>query len=389
MSVPPAHRPLRIAVCVAYFHPIVGGAERQMFQLAERWARWGHQPVVFTRRLPGQAARESLAGIEIRRCIRTLSLGPLFGATFIASLAAQLVAARRRYDVLLAAQLPWEAVATGLVSRRLGKPAVAVPASTGPGGDVDQILKARGATLLRRCVLANQRFLALSEQTLDELRQLGCPETLMARITNGVDLQRFCPTDDGSPQRERTVCFVARLVPAKNPHVLLRAWARLNAGGTYRLLIAGDGPLGAELRSAAEAAGLRNVEFLGPCDDVPAVHRRASVYVLPSPSEGCSNALLEAMASGLCPVVSRVPGNVDLVRHEQTGLLFPHDDDQALAAALDRVLQDAALRRRLAAAARAHVEAHHDLDRIARRFVEEFELLTAAKPPRGDRDDRP
>lgn len=370
-------RPLRIAVCVAYFHPIVGGAERQMFQLAERWARWGHEPVIFTRRLRGQPPRETIAGIEVRRCIRTVSLGPLFGATFIASLAGQLLAARHRYDVVLAAQLPWEAVATGLVCPRLGKPAVAVPASTGPGGDVDQILRARGARLLRRWVLRNHRFLALSQQTRAELDQLGCPIEKVRPITNGVDLHRFCPPADLSPERDRTVCFVARLVPAKNPHMLLRAWGRLNALGEYRLLIAGDGPLSSELRSAAAAAGLKNVEFLGHCEDVPAVHRQASVYVLTSPSEGCSNALLEAMASGLCPVVTAVPGNVDLVRHEETGLLFPHDDAEALAAALRRVLTDAALRRRLAAAARTHVEAHHDLDHIARRFVEEFETLIA------------
>ncbi len=378
----PGRPPLRIAVCLAYFHPVVGGAERQMFQLAERWARWGHEPVVFTRPLPGQPLRETIAGIEIRRCIRTVPLGPLFGATFIASLAGQLLAARRRYDVLLAAQLPWEAVATGLVCARLRKPAIAVPASTGPGGDVDQILNARGARLLRRWVLCNHRFLALSQQTQAELHQLGCPVEQVARITNGVDLNRFRPSADVSSQRDRTVCFVARLVPAKNPHVLLRAWGRLNAAGEYRLLIAGDGPLSDELRSAAAAARLKNVEFLGQCADVPAVHRQASVYVLPSPSEGCSNALLEAMASGLCPVVSCVPGNVDLVRQEETGLLFPHDDDEALAAALRRVLTDAALRRRLAAAARAYVEAHHDLDSIARRFVEEFEALAAAG--RGD-----
>lgn len=378
-----SRRPLRIAVCVAYFHPIVGGAERQMFQLAERWARWGHEPVVFTRRLRGQPARDSMAGIEIRRCIRTVPLGPMFGASFIVSLARRLVAARHRYDVVLAAQLPWEAVAMGLVCPALRKPTVVVPASTGPGGDVDQILRARGASLLRRLVLRNDRFLALSKQTQDELRQLGCAAEQVAPITNGVDLQRFVPAVDASRERDRTVCFVARLVPAKNPHLLLRAWGRLNADGKYRLLLAGDGPLADALRSAAAAAGLKNVEFLGQCADVAAVHRQASVYVLTSPSEGCSNALLEAMASGLCPVVTRVPGNVDLVRHEETGLLFPHDDEEALAACLSRVLEDAALRRQLAAAARAHVEAHHDLDRIARQFVEEFERLLAARtlPP--------
>src|SRR3569623_1705396 len=83
-SAAPAGRPpLRIAICLSHFHPTVGGAERQIFQLAERWAEWGHEPLVITRRLAGQPSRELISGIEIRRAISTVSLGPLFGLSFL------------------------------------------------------------------------------------------------------------------------------------------------------------------------------------------------------------------------------------------------------------------------------------------------------------------
>lgn len=345
-----------------------------MQQLAERWARWGHRPVVLTRRVRGLPRRETVRGVEIRRVISTWPLGPLFGLSFIGSLAAKLVRFRREFDVVLDGQMPWEAVATGLVCPALGKPVVVIPASTGPAGDVRQIMHARGAWCWRWLVLRNQLFLALSAQAHRELRELGCAETAVRPITNGVDLERFV-CDSGAGERAHTVLYLSRMAAAKTPHTLLRAWRRLNKAGRYRLLMAGDGPLTSELKQYAAQQKLLNVDFLGHIDDVPAAHRRASVFVLPSPSEGCSNALLEAMASGLCPVVTRVPGNIDVVRDGHNGLLFDHNDDAQLAAALARVLDDAPLRDRLAASARQQIVEQHDLDEIAARFVTLFREL--------------
>jgi glycosyltransferase involved in cell wall biosynthesis len=374
-----ARRRLRIAICLAHFHPVVGGAERQMFQLAERWAQWDQEPVVFTRTAPGLPRREFVSGIEIRRVIRTWPLGPLFGLSFIGSLAASLLRSASRFDVVLNGQVPWEAVATGLVCPIVGKRSVVIPASTGPSGDVRQIVDAKGSWLLRRLVLNNDLFVALSSQARAELFALGCRPGHVCRMGNGVDIDRFCPATGEDSQRDRTVVFVGRLVDAKNPHVLLRAWQRVNSAGKYRLLIAGDGPLAGELRDRARRQGLAGVEWLGQVDDIPSLHRQASVFVLPSPSEGCSNALLEAMASGLCPVVSRVPGNIDLVRGGVNGLFFNHDNDAELAEALGRALEDSALRRRLAQGARDYVVAHHDLDKIAGELLDACQMLAAKK----------
>lgn len=367
----------RIAICTAHFHPTLGGSERQMFQLAERFADRGHQPLVLTRRMPGLAARETLHGIEIRRAIRTVSLGPMFGASFIASLASLLIRWRHRYDVVLCAQIPWEAVASGLVCTRLAKPSLVIAASTGPRGDVRQLREAKGSRLWRKLVLRNQLFLALSTQARDELEELGCAPARIRRITNGVDLQKFQPCTEPDLKRARTVVCVARLTAAKTPEFLLRAWRQVNASGRFHLLMVGSGDLGESLKAQSQRDGLVNVEFLGDCIDVPAIHRRACIFVLPSPSEGCSNALLEAMASGLCPVVTRVPGNVDLVTHGLNGLLVTHGEDHELAAALLRVLEDENLRRDLGQAARLHVERHHDLQKIASQFLGLFQDLKA------------
>ncbi|HVX61363.1 MAG TPA: glycosyltransferase family 4 protein [Pirellulales bacterium] len=371
---------LRIAVCLSHFHPTVGGAERQLFQLAERWARWGHEPLVITRRLDGQPACEIVSGIEIRRTITTVSAGPLFGLTFLASLTAHLVRYARRYDAVLAGQAPWEAVAAGLAAPLLGKPSIVRLASVGPRGDVAQLRRAKGSGLWRRLALRNGLFLAPSEAACQELAELGCPAERIRRFTNGVDVERFRPPGEqdagAAAERDRTVIFVGRLSEEKNPRAVLRVWKKLNGIGRHRLLMVGGGPQAESLAAYARQESLNNVEFLGQRSDVPDLYRQAAVCVQPSPHEGCSNALLEAMASGVCPVVSRVPGNLELVEHGVNGLTVALDDDEAWATTLARVLEDVSLRQRLSQAARQRVIERHDLDRIARDYLELFaELL--------------
>jgi glycosyltransferase involved in cell wall biosynthesis len=379
-AAPPDQKPLRIAVCLSHFHPAVGGAERQVFQLAERWARWGHEPLVITRRLAGQPGREIVEGIEIRRAVRTLSLGPLFGLSFLASLSGALLRLGRRYDAILAAQAPWEAVAVGLVGPLLRKPSIARLASVGPRGDLAQLRRAKGSWLLRRLALRNSLFLAPSETARQELAEIGCPADRIRSFANGVDLGRFHPPAadvpaDAAARRERTAIFVGRLSEEKNPRAVLRAWKIANREGKYRLLMVGAGPQSDALAAYARQENLKNVEFLGQRDDMPELYRQAAACVQPSPHEGCSNALLEAMASGLAPIATRVPGNVDLVEHDVSGLLVELNDDEAAAAALVRVLEDAALRNRLATAARQRVVERHDLDRVARDYLELFAEL--------------
>jgi L-malate glycosyltransferase len=138
------------------------------------------------------------------------------------------------------------------------------------------------------------------------------------------------------------------------------------------LLIAGDGPVAASLPALVAESRLRNVQLLGPRHDLPRLYHQATVFVLPSLSEGCSNALLEAMASGLCPVVTDIGGNRALVTDHVNGRLVEADNDRDLGAALGEVLSNAALRRQLAAAAREHVVSHHEINTVSDRYLQEL-----------------
>ncbi len=183
-------------------------------------------------------------------------------------------------------------------------------------------------------------------------------------IPNGIDAARFRPEPGwraatrgalGTPPDAPVALFVGRLDEQKNPVGLVRAWTR--AGGAGELWLAGDGPLrGAVEAAAREAPGVR---VLGLRGDVPRLMAAADVFVLASRYEGHPLVLLEALAAGL-PAVATAVGSVPeiLAGEDPPGVLVPEGDEAALAAALRRVLGDAAGRRRLAEAARRAGDRH-------------------------------
>lgn len=151
---------------------------------------------------------------------------------------------------------------------------------------------------------------------------------------------------------------VGRLVALKNHRLLIEQVARLSREfPALQLLLVGDGPMRAGLEAQARASGAP-VRFAGARDDVEALLPALDAFVLPSHTEGLSIALLEACATGLPSVASHVGGNPEIIADGVTGLLFPDDDGDALAAALRRLLADPALRAPMGEAARAWVAAN-------------------------------
>ena len=152
--------------------------------------------------------------------------------------------------------------------------------------------------------------------------------------------------------------FAGRLVDHKNVDSLLDAFARVpRSGPQLRLLVAGDGPLRAQLEARVVELGLSDrVRLLGMRNDVRDLVLAGDFLVLPSLREGLSNVLLEAMAEARAVIASRVGGNVEIVEDGCTGLLYPSDDRAALAAAIHRLAADPLLRERLGCAGRRRAE---------------------------------
>jgi glycosyltransferase involved in cell wall biosynthesis len=184
---------------------------------------------------------------------------------------------------------------------------------------------------------------------------------------------------DGSPPR---VIMVGRLAAPKDPVTLVRALAGVRRA-PFTATIVGDGPDRPAVEAEIRAAGLEGVvELAGERHDVPRLLADADVCVLSSRSEGAPLSVLEAMAAGLPVVASAVGGVPEIVADGDTGLLVPPGDAAALAAALERLLADAALRRRLGAAGRERVRERFDLAELQRAHLELYsrELARAGRP---------
>jgi glycosyltransferase involved in cell wall biosynthesis len=173
-------------------------------------------------------------------------------------------------------------------------------------------------------------------------------------IPNGVDTEKFAPSDSGttpvaadSPLR---LLYVGRFVERKNVPLLLRAMTRVSG---CTLTLVGDGKCAAEWRDLVRTLGLgERVHFAGhvPHDRLGRHYRAADVFVLPSDREGMSNSLLEALASGLAIVSTDTGGASELVG--SSGLVVPTGEVEPLAAALESLVRDPALVQRMKAEAR-------------------------------------
>jgi glycosyltransferase involved in cell wall biosynthesis len=197
---------------------------------------------------------------------------------------------------------------------------------------------------------------------------------------NGVDLEEFQPRSSprDSSHNVLTIGVVCALRPEKDLGTLIKAFARVNRSG-LRLLIVGSGSMLEELRLQAEASGLaRDCTFVPGTGRVAQWLREIDIFVLPSRSEALSNALLEAMACGCCPVASRVGGNLELVRHGENGMLFDAGDVDQLSNILATLVELRVLREQLAARARSTAE-RLSMSSSARRMEEIYtELIEAS-----------
>jgi glycosyltransferase involved in cell wall biosynthesis len=219
--------------------------------------------------------------------------------------------------------------------------------------------------------------------------RMGVPDSAIDVVYNGIELPpgaapRPPRAQLGLPGAATLALFVGRLVDHKNLASLLRAAARLrDLAGSLQIVLVGDGPLRAELQSLGARLGVDGmVRWLGARQDARALIAEADLLVLSSFREGLSNAILEAMAAGRPVVASDVGGNPELVVHGETGLLYPSDDDGALAAALRALAGDPERRRRMGEAGRARARELFSMPAMVGR-MERIYRECAARPAAG------
>lgn len=187
-------------------------------------------------------------------------------------------------------------------------------------------------------------------------------------IPNGVDLEKYsAPARDWSAPR---LLSVGRLVYQKGLDLAMRALADLK-DLSWTWTIAGDGPQMETLQSMAQEFGIADrIHFLGwqKAEQLKEQYCAANIFLFPSRHEGMPNAVLEAMASGLPVVATRIAGNEELVANGETGALVPTGDVESLRESLRPLLVEAKMRERMGRASRQRVEQSFGWERVAEQY---------------------
>lgn len=222
-------------------------------------------------------------------------------------------------------------------------------------------------------------------------RRTGFPESRMTVIHNGVDTGKFFPDaaarvrlrlDLGMAPEDFCIGCVGRLSPIKDYFTLLRAVGELDKTvRNWRLLIVGEGPerAGLEAILGQHPAWGGKVSFLGLSDRIDELLNALDVYVLSSITEGISNSLLEAMATGLPVIATATGGNPEVVEDGQSGVLFPVGDARSLASRLAALYASPEERKSLGSQALDRIRREFSLEAMVRNY-ENLYLSLASQP---------
>jgi len=233
--------------------------------------------------------------------------------------------------------------------------------------------------------LVNQ-LVTVSEEIKDSLvKTVKIPTKKILTIYSGVDIQRFNIKIDKIKKKEEigikgknlVIGTVGRLDPIKDYNTLLYcAKEVLNEFPDLKFLFVGDGPVRRDLEKLATKLGLQEkVIFVGERMDIPELLNIMDIFVLPSLSEGLSNTILEAMASGLPVVATRVGGNPELIVDGETGFLVPPTDYQSLSKVIIQLLKDTSLTKRMGLAGQERVKKQFSLSKMVNSYEKLYKEL--------------
>ena len=272
-------------------------------------------------------------------------------------------------------------VVGGLAARVAGVPRV-VSAIAGMGfvftgsrgGVARRVLKA-----LLRLVLQSGVIVVQNPDDADIVTRLGVDSGRRHLIAGaGVDTRRFAPTPD--PEGEPVVLMASRLLRDKGVGEFVEA-AQFLKGRAKFVLVGGPdlgNPASVEKSEVDEWVRQGVVEWWGHHDEMERIYSSAHVVCLPSYREGLPKVLLEAMASGRPCITTDAPGCRDAVRHEDNGLLVPVGDAEALKAAIERLLDNWELRRKLGSRGRERAVREFSLDSVIGRTLAVYSDLWLA-----------
>jgi glycosyltransferase involved in cell wall biosynthesis len=349
---------------------IFGGCEEAALHLMASLDRVRWEPVLLHHPGPGVA---QLVDGAARLGIRTQAVPRVNQGRPLAGLVRLWRAIRAERPAILHAHLSWPlACKYGVLAAWLARvPAIVATAQL--------YVKLRGTRRPPTALRPLRRIIAVSDEVKTRyLRELRIPARKLVVVRNGIlvspSIRPRSPALRAELVRGRpdyVILTPARLHPQKGHAYLLAAAAEV-PDATF--VLAGDGPLRAELEERARELGVaERCVFLGHRSDVPDLLAASDLLVLPSLFEGLPISVLEAMAAQRPVVATAIGGTDEAVTHELTGVLVPPADPAALAAAIRRLRTDPGLGHRLAVAGRERVEREFSSVATARQVMRVYD----------------
>lgn len=367
--------PIKVAMVIQGYYPLLGGAERQLEALIPFLQSLNVEVHVLTRRYDGLASFDLIDGVPVYR-LPIPGPKPIAALSFV--LSALPIIKKIKPHVIHAHEM-LSPTTTAIVIKQLFDIPIVVKVLR--GGVLGDLAKLKRKPFGRQRIASSKRwvdtFIAISREIDDELEQVGVSREQRAFIPNGVDMERFTPLSHsskkilraelGMPTEGTITLYTGRLSPEKRINNLVSLWPTVRVSHPdAQLLILGEGSEETRLKNMAGDG----VIFLGLVDDVAPYLKVSDLFVLPSTTEGLSNALLEALAAGLPAIATAVGGAPDVIEHKVTGWLVPSENVNELQLAILTLLGDSALCRDLGTKGREKILQSYSLSTIASHLLD-------------------
>lgn len=390
---------MRILFCSRRFFPAISGMSVYAVNLLRQLVAAGHDVTMVSQyrgdvtgtKVYGGGPPPEVPGVTVigRQSLGEEAFAEPGGADFerdVEDMVAVILAEHRKqpFDLLHAQYGYPNGWAVLLAARQLGIPTV-VSIQGGDGHWVGSCCETHRLGMLNVLNHANALLIGCESFAQEVVERLGVARERFTIVPGAVDTSRFHPAPGHVPGEAADpirLFYHGRVDRRKGSLDMMEALALLQAEGLrFAATVSGIGPDYDSTRELAEKLGL-DVRFTGYADydAAPALYREADVFVSPTYAEGFSNTILEAMANGLPSVSCYAVGVVDCLRDGENGLLVQPGDIPALATALRRMIEDAPLRRRLAANALEECRRTYSWEAVGRQIMEVYAAVQGAKP---------
>tara|TARA_Y100000768_G_C23983997_1_gene687628 strand:- start:2810 stop:3898 length:1089 start_codon:yes stop_codon:yes gene_type:complete len=353
------------------FYPKVGGAERQLMGLAKELCLNGLKVDVVTRKIDNSLKLEKVDGYRV---IRLFSRIPKIG--FLIQLILYILRFHSEYRVIHVHTLNSPAILFAIITKIFNIPVLVKVTRSGKNSQLSRYSNSFLGKKIFSILRLNTYFVAITPDVFSELIALGVDRDKVFSISNGVLKQKNISTE----RDEIKIVFLGRLIKRKRVELLIKSFQNIKKPKNCKLLIIGDGPERSYLEKLVIEKNLENnCTFLGSLSHEESLQilSFSCIFVLPSDSEGMSNALLEAMASNNAVIVADIPANHALVQHNINGMLFK--DEKSLSAHLEEIINVSSKRRSLGLKAKETIDSFFSFSVIGMAYKNAYDVICKSK----------